>query len=114
MKRFLPLLVCAVTLSGCSTMSDLRNSPPSEQYSSSKDVSSLSECILFGWQENSNRYGDVFLQPFSGGKTVLSQGSQEFADVTSSGKGSSVLFYHQSGLFKYRIDAREEAIKKCI
>lgn len=114
MKRYLLLLGCGVALSGCTTMSDLRNSPPANQYSSTKDVGSLSECILYGWQENSNRYGDVFLQPFNGGKTVFSQGSQEVADVTNSKNGSMVLFYHQSGLFKYRLDAREKSIKQCL
>ncbi|XBS71162.1 hypothetical protein ABK905_09445 [Acerihabitans sp. KWT182] len=113
MKK-ITLAVVVLSLVGCSSMSELRSQPPVKSFTSNHPINALSECILFGWQENSVRYGDVYIQPSKNGKTVYSQANIEMADIISNGNGSTVNFYHQSGLFKYRIDSRILAIEKCV
>ena len=112
MKRLL-LLLGTMVLFGCSSMADMRTRAPDARFTSTKDINDVSECILFGWQENSGRYGSVFIQPFNnGGKTVY--GTTEFVDLNKLNKGVSVNFYHNGGTFWYRVDSRVKNIRKCI
>ncbi|MEL5591557.1 MULTISPECIES: hypothetical protein [Serratia] len=108
------LLITALFISGCSSMSEMRNSPPAESFVSNKDAKSVSECILFGWQENSSRYGDVFIQPYRNGFTVYSPSNIELVDVFDFNGNTDIEYRHQSGIFSYRIDDRVSKIKNCI
>ncbi|WP_261111004.1 hypothetical protein [Serratia entomophila] len=108
------LLIAALLISGCSSMSDMRNSPPASSFTSSKDAKSVSECILFGWQEKSSRYGDVFIQPYSNGYTVFSPSNIEIADILNLSGKTKIEYRHQSGVFSYRRDDRVNKIKGCI
>lgn len=108
------LLITALVISGCSSMSDMRNSPPASSFTSSKDAKSVSECILFGWQEKSSRYGDVFIQPNKNGYTVYSPSNIEIVDVLNVSGETKVEYRHQGGVFSYRIDDRVNKIKSCI
>lgn len=113
MKRIM-IVAALVALSGCASMEDLRNSPPAKSYTSKKDTSEISTCILQGWQKNSVRYGEVFIQPHPKGYTVYTPSSTEVADVLNEGGKVEVNFYHQGGLFDSRISARTEVIEGCI
>ncbi|WP_077174103.1 hypothetical protein [Yersinia proxima] len=103
-----------ITLVGCASISDLRGSGPRESFSSKKPSTVVAECILAGWQENSSRYGDVYLQPYGDGYTVLSSGNVEFVDIKPDASGVGIKFYHQDGIFQYRTNARVAVINKCI
>lgn len=114
MKRVF-LIIVAMILIGCSSMSELRQEKPEATFSSTKDIDKISECILFGWQEKSSRFGDVFMQPYKQGKTVYTIGSIEIVDIIKSDNEQIKLsFYHQGGLFRSRINARIDVIKTCI
>jgi len=40
--------------------------------------------------------------------------SVEVADITPIASGTDIKFYHKSGIFSYRTDARVDVIKHCI
>lgn len=101
-------------LSGCSSMQDLRKEPASNSYQSKKQIDVVAECILNGWQEQSQQYGGVFIQPYDGGKTVFTQSQLEIADLKPIGEVIKIEFRHQGGLFSYRINSRTKVIERCI
>jgi hypothetical protein len=113
MKKIIVALAM-LALVGCKSMADLRASTPNNTFRSNHDVNTLSLCILNGWQNNSVRYGEVFIQPLNNGKTVYSQGEQELVDIFANSNETTVKFYHQSGLFEYRVDSRINVLKSCI
>lgn len=108
------LIPLSLFLSSCSSMSEMRAGAPAAEFHSDKDVNEISNCILRGWQEKSQTYGSVFLQDLEEGKSVYSQSQLELADIKQSNDAVSILFYHQGGLFSYRINNRLDVIKKCI
>lgn len=112
--RKLMISLVALGLVGCSSMADLRAGKPDAEFTSKKRSESVAECILFGWQKNSVRYGDVYMQPFENGKTVFTQISVEVADIVESNSITNVKFYYQGGLFAYRVNSRIDVIKQCI
>jgi len=101
-------------LSGCSSMQDLRKEQASNSYQSNKQIDAVAECILSGWQEQSQKYGSVFIQPYEGGKTVFTQSQLEIADLKAAGGATKVEFRHQGGLFAYRVNSRTKVIERCI
>lgn len=101
-------------IAGCSSMQDLRKEPASNSYQSKKQIDAVSECILGGWQEESQKYGSVFIQPYNGGKTVFTQSQLEMVDLISDGRITKIEFRHQGGLFAYRINSRIKVIERCI
>lgn len=113
MKKIIVILA-VVGMVGCSSMAELRSGKPEATFYSNKNIDEVSECILSGWQENSVRYGDVFIQPYKGGKTVYTPNSTEVSDVVNVDGKTQISFYHQSGIFSYRINSRLDAIKRCI
>lgn len=113
MKNIL-FALAILAIAGCSSMQDLRKEPPSNTYQSKKQIDVVAECILNGWQEQSQKYGSVFIQPHEGGKTIFTQSQLEMADLKSEGEVTNIEFRHQGGLFNYRIDSRIKAIERCI
>lgn len=111
-KAFLALSL--LIMAGCSSMQDLRNEPASNTFQSRKKIDAVSECILVGWQEESQKYGSVFIQPYDGGKTVFTQSQLEMVDLISEGGITKIEFRHQGGLFAYRINSRIKVIEHCI
>ncbi|MDH2898051.1 hypothetical protein [Rahnella variigena] len=107
-------LLLALGLAGCASISEMRRGEPAFSASTSKSSQQVSRCILSGWQEKSARYGDVYLQPLGEGFSVLSAGNVEVADITPIASGTDIKFYHKSGIFSYRTDARVDVIKHCI
>ncbi|OCA55132.1 hypothetical protein [Photorhabdus namnaonensis] len=115
MKKKNILILCTFILAGCSSIQDMRSRSPDQVYASTKQqTKDVAECILFGWQENSPRYGGVFIQPYGNGYTVYSNSQIEVVDVVDENDGVKVNFYHQGGLFSYRINDRIQKIKSCI
>jgi len=112
-KRLL-ILALALGLAGCASVSEMRQDKPAFSVSTNKSPQQVSQCVLSGWQEKSARYGDVYLQPFGEGFSVLSAGNVEVADITPLAPGTDIKFYHKSGIFSYRTDARVDVIKQCI
>jgi uncharacterized protein YceK len=116
MKRLiLPFVMLA--LSGCATVSEMKASGPSSTFESKKDAAVLSQCVLLGWQDNvtaTTWYGQSYLQPLGDGYSVYSDGSVEIADFVKNDNGTQVKFYHRSGVFQSRLDARLQAIKNCL
>ncbi|EFN4619224.1 hypothetical protein JKL13_000186 [Escherichia coli] len=113
MKKTL-LAFSLLIMAGCSSMQDLRKEPASNSYQSKKQIDPVAECILVGWQEESQKYGSVFIQPFDGGKTVFTQSQLEMVDLISDGGITKIEFRHQGGLFAYRINSRIKVIERCI
>lgn len=113
MKNLL-LAFSLLIMTGCSSMQDLRKEPPSNSYQSKNKVDVVAECILGGWQEQSQKYGSVFIQPYDGGKTVFTQSQLEIVDLKSQGEITRIDFRHQGGLFAYRINSRTKVIERCI
>lgn len=107
------IAVLALGLAGCASVSEMRKGEPAFSASTSKSPQQVSKCILSGWQEKSARYGDVYLQPLGEGFSVLSAGNVEVADITPIASGTDIKFYHKSGIFSYRTDARVDVIKHC-
>ncbi|EIJ9085344.1 hypothetical protein I9Y19_005480 [Citrobacter freundii] len=101
-------------LSGCSSMQDLRSEAPSNSYKSSKQVDIIANCILTGWQQQSQKYGSVFIQPYENGKTVYTQSQLEMADINRDGELTTIEFRHQGGLFSYRLNSRTGVIEQCL
>ena len=113
MKKAL-LALSLLSIAGCSSMQDLRKEPASNTFQSKKQIDAVAECILAGWQEESQKYGSVFIQPHDGGKTIFTQSQLEMADLKSVGEVTNIEFRHQGGLFNYRITSRIKAIESCI
>lgn len=113
MKKKL-VFISFLILAGCSSMQDLRKEPASNTFQSKKQIDAVAECILGGWQEESQKYGGVFIQPYGGGKTVFTQSQLEMVDFTSDGAITNLEFRHQGGLFGYRIKSRIKVIERCI
>ena len=103
-----------LVIAGCSSMQALRKEPASNSYQSEKQIDAVAECILGGWQEESQKYGSVFIQPYAGGKTVFTQSQLEMVDLISDGRITKIEFRHQGGLFAYRINSRIKVIERCI
>lgn len=107
----------ALLLTGCASMNEKRVQGPSIAFRSGKDVTTLAECVLEGWQNQSlaGAHYDASLQPFTGGgKTVVTVGQVEFADFVKDGGGSQVKVYFQSGLMDWRKNRRIDAVKSCL
>ena len=113
MKKTL-LTLSLIIMAGCSSMQDLRKEPASNNFQSKKQIDAVAECILSGWQEESQKYGSVFIQPYDGGKTVFTQSQLEMVDLISDGGITKIEFRHQGGLFAYRINSRIKVIERCI
>lgn len=113
MKKSL-LALSLLIMAGCSSMQDLRKEPASNNFQSKKQIDAVAECILAGWQEESQKYGSVFIQPYNGGKTVFTQSQLEMVDLISDGVITKIEFRHQGGLFAYRINSRIKVIERCI
>lgn len=104
-------------LAGCASMNERRAEGPARSFTSQRDVTTVAECVLFAWQNQSlaGVHYDVTIQPLpSGGKTVVSAGQIEFADFTKTDRGSSVDLYFQSGLMDWRKNRRIEAVNSCL
>ncbi|EIU4985014.1 hypothetical protein QYP08_32260 [Pseudomonas aeruginosa] len=116
MKKLIGLSALVV-LAACSSMSELREGVPFQSFTTNKAPEQTAECILFAWQNQSLagvRY-DVMLQPApGGGRTVVSQGQTEFADVVPVSNGSRVSVYFQSGIMDWRKSSRVEAARSCL
>ena len=108
------LLMLVALMSGCSSMQDLREEKAFNSYQSKKKIDTVAECILIGWQEKSQQYGSVFIQPYQDGKTVFTQSQLEIVDLKSVGDITNIEFRHQGGLFAYRVNSRTKVIKRCI
>lgn len=111
------IFLSAFFLSGCANMEELRSKNPDLHFSSHKSVQAVSACILSNWQSSVFRYGNVFIQDGvhnEGGKTIYSESQSEMVDVLNSGEMTRVNFYHQSGLFTYRVNERVDGINKCL
>lgn len=113
MKKAL-LVFSLLIVAGCSSMQDLRKESAANSYQSKKQIDALAECILVGWQEESPKYGSVFIQPYDGGKTVFTQSQLEMVDLIPKGEFTKIEFRHQGGLFSYRINSRIKVIERCI
>lgn len=116
MKLFVGALAVAL-LAGCASMSERRADGPAQTFSSKKDVTAVSECVLFAWQNQSlaGVHYDAFTQPLpGGGRTVVSAGQVEFVDFKDAPNGSRIDLYFQSGLMDWRKDRRTEAVKTCL
>lgn len=101
-------------LSGCSSMQDLREAAPNNEFTSNKSIDDVSNCIMNSWQMQSQRYGSVFIQQYGTGKTVYTQSQLEMVDVTRPSNVTNIKFYHQGGLLGYRVNSRLESIKQCL
>lgn len=115
MKKLIGLSALVV-LAACSSMSELREGAPFQSFTTNKAPEQTAECILFAWQSQSlaGVHYDVMLQPApGGGRTVVSQGQTEFADVVPASKGSRVSVYFQSGIMDWRKNSRVEAARSC-
>lgn len=108
------LMILVVLMSGCSSLQDLRKEQASNSYQSKKQIDTVAECILSGWQEQSQKYGSVFIQPYEGGKTVFTQSQLEVVDMKHVGDINKIEFRHQGGLFSYRVNSRTKVIERCI
>lgn len=113
MKKLL-IASCLVALTGCSSMAELRSKPPAQEFKSNKSAVNVAQCILMGWQNKSQTYGSVFIQDMDKGKTVYTASQLEVADVTEVNGDTTVKFYHQGGLFSYRLNGRIEVINNCL
>ncbi|HHK9512101.1 TPA: hypothetical protein ACWLW2_003885 [Morganella morganii] len=113
MKKIITLLFIFIG-TGCAGMAELRQRPADNKFQSDKSTQEVANCILYGWQEKSQTYGSVFIQPAKDGWSVYSAGQLELVDVTSTGDKTNISFYHQGGMFKYRIDNRINSITSCI
>lgn len=116
--RILVGALAVVALAGCaSSPSELRGEGPKASFSSAKPVDEVSQCILFGWQNQSlaGAHYDAYLQPAqNGGKTVITQGQIEMADISSTGKATRVDFYIQGGMMDWRKNRRIDALRQCL
>lgn len=111
------IFLSVLFVSGCANMEELRNKNPDLHFSSQKSVQDVSACILSNWQSSVFRYGNVFIQDgvhHEGGKTIYSESQSEMVDVLNEGEMRRINFYHQSGLFAYRVNERVDGIKKCL
>lgn len=116
MKKLIGLVAIAA-LAGCSSMDELREGRPSDVFNSARPVDQAAECVLFAWQNQSlaGVHYDVALQPLpGGGKTVVSQGQTEFADVAAVPGGARISVYFQSGIMDWRKKKRVEAARSCL
>lgn len=116
MKLIVGALAVAL-LAGCASMSERRAGGPWKTFNSKKDATTVAECVLYGWQNQSiaGAHYDVFVQPLpDSGKTVVSAGQIEFADFKNSPNGSRVELYFTSGLMDWRKNRRAEVVNKCL
>ncbi|MFP9227613.1 hypothetical protein [Pectobacterium cacticida] len=78
------IIILCIILAGCKTLGDVRQNKPSLVFESNKTVNSVSECILYGWENEKDILGvpfGVFIQPFPNGKTVYVNSNIAVADV---------------------------------
>lgn len=104
-------------LAGCTSMNEKRADGPASLFSSTKSTEDVAECVLFAWQNQSlmGAHYSASIQPLpGGGRTVISAGEVEFADFKSSGPGTEVSLYFQSGLMDWRKKRRIEAVNGCL
>lgn len=115
--RILIGALAITVLSGCASISEMRAKPPEQYFHSGKTVDALSECILFGWQNQSlaGAHYDANLQPRpGGGKSVVAQGQVEFVDVFPASDGAEIRLYVQPGTMSWRVNRRTDAIRSCL
>lgn len=122
MKRFLPLLVCAVTLSGCAvTPTEMRNSKPYATFTSNKSPEALSKCVANGI-EGRSYWGvspRVLFRPIDGGVSISTEGNIELIDFVSASNVTNVDFYSAFthtwiGPNQGRLDDDVRDINKCL
>lgn len=104
-------------LAGCSSMVELRDAGPYRSFHSSQATEKAAECVLFAWQNQSlaGVHYDASIQPLpGGGRTVVSQGQVEFADIRQAGAASEISVYFQSGVMDWRKNQRLQAVKGCL
>lgn len=116
--RILIGALAVALLAGCtSSPAELRSEGPAASFKSAKAVEEVSQCVLFAWQGQS-LYGvryDAYLQPAPhAGKTVITQGQVEMADISAAASGTKVDFYIQGGMMDWRKNRRIEALKQCL
>lgn len=116
--RILIGALAVALLAGCtSSPSELRGEGPKASFTSSKSVDEVSQCILFAWQNQTlaGAHYDAYLQPAPrAGKTVITQGQIEMADISNTGKAARVDFYIQGGMMDWRKNRRIDALKQCL
>lgn len=121
-KRGIATVALVVFLSGCATVSDLRNVPPTAVLSGMKPVADIAACITAGWMElaTSLSPADVRALPRpSNGTTVLlnnpaTNAPVAFADIDRNGNVTKITYYRQgtfnvNGYFA-RVDT---AVQRC-
>lgn len=115
-KVVIGALVLAV-LSGCagSKMKEARTGTPYKTLASDKAPLLVAQCIQFGWQDETVFGVDAggFKEPLEGsGFTVYTTDGDYFADVRSTGAGSTVKYYaHEDNLPAKR---RQAALATCL
>lgn len=97
MKLFVGALAVAL-LAGCSTASDIRNTPPVLQLSSAKTAKNVAECIRDGWQGTSLIGGSVggVLQSSGDRYSVIAPNPESpwhVVDIAPSASGSTVAYH---------------------
>lgn len=122
MKRFLPLLVCAIALTGCAvTPVEMRNSKPYASFTSKKDPDALSKCVANGI-EGRSYWGvspRVIFRPIDNGVSISTEGNIELIDFVKNSKSTRVEFYSAFthtwiGPNQGRLDDDVRDINKCL
>ncbi|WNN49883.1 hypothetical protein RIN58_07225 [Siccibacter colletis] len=111
-KVYLTSLI--ILLTGCKSLSDIRNEQPNNVFSSAKGVDEVAECILYGWQSKSYIDGPMkaYIQPLPNGKTVYTDNFIEVADIEKIDDLNLIIkFYSQGRLHR---DEMRAVISKCI
>ncbi|NII07268.1 hypothetical protein [Luteibacter anthropi] len=103
-----------VALSGCSTISEIRQKPAYATFQATKAAKQVAECVRDGWQEQS--FGGpsmVMIQEGNGRLTVISPAGGpplEIVDITE----NTASLYFSGGIFESRKKRRAEVLKQCI
>lgn len=115
--RTIMIAALAAVLIGCASMDERRNAAPEYRYTSQKEVDEIAECILYAWQNQSLAWVqyEAAIQPKPGdGRTVVTQGQVEFADIAPGMNGSDVAIFFQDGIMQWRKKRRSEAVQECL
>ncbi|NYA43150.1 hypothetical protein HZI31_07515 [Serratia fonticola] len=115
MKKTAFIIFSLFAITGCSSLNDVREKTPVGTFSTKKNLDKVSECVLFGWQNQKYMIGGsipTFIQPLLNGKTVYTEDNTYVADfISSDNKLTEIKFYSQA---PYLRDRMRDVIKSCI
>ena len=111
------IFLTAIFITGCTpSFVELRQDKLHTSYTSKKPAKEIADCILSGWQKDTNsftNYGEIYMQPYkNNGFSIFSHGRIELADIYPEGKITKINFYYHGG-FKYRIENKLSVMEAC-